>query len=48
NAVVSAAIQHLVLAGAAGGQCAGLSLKTAKDWEKAATALKRSVRGVYG
>ncbi|PDT35073.1 TetR family transcriptional regulator [Rhizobium sp. M10] len=48
NAVVIAAIQHLVLAAAAGGQCAGLSLKTAKDWEKAATALKRLVRGVYG
>ncbi|WP_064683529.1 TetR/AcrR family transcriptional regulator [Rhizobium bangladeshense] len=48
NAVVIAAIQHLVLAGAAGGQCAGLSLKTSKDWEKAATALKRLVRGVYG
>lgn len=48
NAVVIAAIQHLVLAAAAGGQCAGLSLKTPKDWEKAATALKRIVRGVYG
>jgi hypothetical protein len=23
-------------------------LKNAKDWEKAATALKRLVRGVYG
>ncbi|WP_042118314.1 TetR/AcrR family transcriptional regulator [Rhizobium etli] len=48
NAVVIAAIQHLVLSGAAGGRCAGLSLKTSKDWEKAATALKRLVRGVYG
>ncbi|EJZ21344.1 transcriptional regulator protein, partial [Rhizobium sp. Pop5] len=48
NAVVIAAIQHLVLTGAAGGQCAGLSLKTPKDWEKAATALKRIVHGVYG
>jgi hypothetical protein len=48
NAVIIAAIQHLVLAAAAGGQCAGLSLKTSKDWEKAATALKRIVRGVYG
>ncbi|OWV73676.1 TetR family transcriptional regulator [Rhizobium sp. R339] len=48
NAVIIAAIQHLVLAGAAGGQCAGLALKTPKDWEKAATALKRIVRGVYG
>ncbi|XUR33906.1 AcrR family transcriptional regulator [Rhizobium leguminosarum bv. trifolii] len=48
NAIVIAAIQHLVLAAAAGGQCAGLSLKTPKDWEKAALALKRIVRGVYG
>jgi AcrR family transcriptional regulator len=48
NAIVIAAIQHLVLSAAAGGQCAGLSLKTAKDWDKAATALKRIVRGVYG
>ncbi|MGO7522671.1 TetR/AcrR family transcriptional regulator, partial [Rhizobium brockwellii] len=47
-AIVIAAIQHLVLAAAAGGPCAGLSLKTPKDWEKAATALKRNVRGVYG
>jgi AcrR family transcriptional regulator len=48
NAILIAAIQHLVLSAAAGGQCAGLTLKTAKDWEKAATALKRLVRGVYG
>jgi Ethanolamine utilization protein EutJ (predicted chaperonin) len=48
NAILIAAIQHLVLSAAAGGQCAGLSLKTGKDWEKAATALKRIVRGVYG
>ena len=48
NAILIAAIQHLVLAAASGGQCAGLSLKTQKDWEKAATALKRIVRGVYG
>lgn len=48
NAILIAAIQHLVLSAAAGGQCAGLPLKTAKDWDKAATALKRIVRGVYG
>lgn len=48
NAVLIAAIQHLVLAAAIGGQCAGISLKTQKDWDKAATALKRIVRGVYG
>jgi AcrR family transcriptional regulator len=48
NAILIAAIQHLVLSASAGGQCAGLALKTPKDWEKAATALKRIVRGVYG
>jgi AcrR family transcriptional regulator len=48
NAVVLSAIQHLVLSAAVSGQCAGLSLKAAKDWEKAGNALKRIVRGVYG
>jgi AcrR family transcriptional regulator len=48
NAILIAAIQHLVLSASAGGQCAGLALKTPKDWEQAATALKRIVRGVYG
>ena len=48
NAILFAAIQHLVLSAAAGGQCAGLPLKNAKDWEKAALAVKRIVRGVYG
>ncbi|MDL2400814.1 TetR/AcrR family transcriptional regulator [Rhizobium mayense] len=48
NAMIFAAIQHLVLSAAVSGQCAGLVLKTSKDWEKAATALKRIVRGVYG
>jgi AcrR family transcriptional regulator len=48
NAILFGAIQHLVLAAASGGQCAGMSLKSPKDWEKAAIALKRLVRGVYG
>ncbi len=48
NAMIFAAIQHIVLAAAVSDQCAGLALKNAKDWEKAATALKRVVRGVYG
>ncbi|TCR92806.1 TetR/AcrR family transcriptional regulator [Rhizobium sp. BK376] len=48
NAMLFAAVQHLVLSAAISGQCAGLALKTAKDWEKAAAALKRIVRGVYG
>lgn len=48
NAMIFAAIQHIVLAAAVSEQCAGLVLKNGKDWEKAATALKRIVRGVYG
>lgn len=48
NAMIFAAIQHVVLSAAVSDQCAGLALKGAKDWEKAATALKRIVRGVYG
>lgn len=48
NAVLFAAVQHLVLSAATGGQCAGLTLKTSKDWEKAASAIRRLVRGVYG
>jgi hypothetical protein len=48
NAMLFAAVQHLVLSAAISGQCAGLALKTAKDWEKVAVALKRIVRGVYG
>jgi hypothetical protein len=48
NAIIFAAIQHLVLSAAIGGQCAGLPLKSDKDWDKAATGLKRIVRAVYG
>jgi AcrR family transcriptional regulator len=48
NAMLFAAIQHMVLSASISGQAAGLTLKTPKDWEKAATALKRIVRGVYG
>jgi len=48
NAMIFAAIQHVVLSATVSNQCAGLVLKTARDWEKAATALKRIVRGVYG
>ena len=48
NALLIAAVQHLVLSAATSGQCAGLSLKTQKDWEKASVAVKRIVRGIYG
>ncbi|PZM16807.1 TetR/AcrR family transcriptional regulator [Rhizobium tubonense] len=48
NAVLIAAVQHMVLSSATSGQCAGLSLKSQKDWEKATVAVKRIVRGIYG
>jgi hypothetical protein len=48
NALLIAAVQHLVLSAAISGQCAGLSLKTEKDWHKASVAVKRIVRGIYG
>lgn len=48
NAMIFAAIQHVVLSAAVSDQCAGLALKNPRDWEKAAAALKRIVRGVYG
>lgn len=48
NALVLAAIQHFVLSAATTGQSGGFPLKTQKDWDKAAGALKRIVRGVYG
>ncbi|MGO4437498.1 TetR/AcrR family transcriptional regulator [Rhizobium sp. RAF56] len=48
NALVLAAIQHFVLSAATSGQSGGFALKTQKDWDKAAAALKRIVRGVYG
>jgi AcrR family transcriptional regulator len=48
NAIIIAAIQHLVLAAAIGEQCAGMPLKNQKDWDKATAGLKRIVRAVYG
>lgn len=48
NAVLFAAIQHLVVAGATNGQFAGVALKSNRDWDKIGTAVKRIVRGVYG
>lgn len=47
NAVLFAAIQHLVIAGATNGQFAGVALKSAKDWDRISSAVKRLVRGVY-
>jgi AcrR family transcriptional regulator len=48
NAVIFAAIQHLVISAVTSGQFAGVPLKTAKDWDKIETAIKRLVRGIYG
>ncbi|MDI7864395.1 TetR/AcrR family transcriptional regulator [Rhizobiaceae bacterium n13] len=48
NALVFAAIQHLVLSAATAGQFSGIQLKSQKDWDKIVVAVKRLVRGVYG
>ena len=47
NAVIFAAIQHLVISGITNEQFAGVALKTARDWDRIGTAVKRIVRGVY-
>jgi AcrR family transcriptional regulator len=47
NAVLIGAVQNLVLMGEAAGRSGTLALKTEKDWEKAAQAVRRLVRGVY-
>jgi len=48
NAVLFAAVQHLVISAAVSGQFAGLPLKTAKDWGKVESAISRLVRAIYG
>jgi AcrR family transcriptional regulator len=48
NALLFAAIQHLVISAAVSGQFAGVGLKTAKDWDKVASAVRRLVRAIYG
>ena len=47
NAMLLAAVQHVVLAGAIAQRFAGLSLASDKDWDRVAQAVKRLVRGVY-
>lgn len=47
NAMLLAAVQHVVLAGATAGRFAGLELAIATDWDRVAKAVKRLVRGVY-
>ena len=47
NAVLLAAVQHVVLAGTTAGRFAGLELATARDWDRVTQAVKKLVRGVY-
>ena len=46
-AFIIAAIQHLVLASAAGGQFSGLTLHSEADWERVRETLRRTVRALY-
>lgn len=46
NAILIAAIQHLVLAGATSGQFSGLALATETDWHRAKAMLSRIVRAL--
>jgi len=47
NAFIIAAVQHLVLAGAASGQFAGMKLANDKDWERVRGVAKQIVASVY-
>jgi AcrR family transcriptional regulator len=47
NAMLLAAVQHVVLAGATACRFAGLELASAKDWDRVGQAVKKLVRGVY-
>lgn len=47
NAMVLAAIQHLVLAGAAAGQFSGLPLATEADWQRVRAAIVAMVAAAY-
>lgn len=46
NAILIAAIQHLVLAGATSGRFSGLALATETDWHRAKAMLSRIVRAL--
>ena len=48
NALLFAAIQHLVLSAAVSGQFAGVALRSEKDWDKVASSVRRLVRAIYG
>lgn len=47
NAMLLAAVQHAVIAGATAQRFAGVALSTGKDWDRAERAVRRLVRGVY-
>lgn len=47
NAVLVAAVQHIVLASAASGQFSGLALRSDDDWERLRAALRRTIRALY-
>lgn len=47
NALLLAAIQHLVLAGAAVGQFAGLPLAGEADWERVRSAVRKLIAATY-
>jgi AcrR family transcriptional regulator len=47
NAVILAAIQHLVLAGTTAGSFAGLPLSDEADWERMRSTLKRVISALY-
>lgn len=47
NAVLIAAVQHLVLAGATSGRFSGLALATDADWARAKAMLSRIIRALH-
>lgn len=47
NAVLIAAVQHLVLSGATSGRFTGMPLATEADWDRAKATLGRLIRAVY-
>lgn len=46
NAILIAAIQHLVLAGATSGRFSGMALATEADWDRAKAMLRRIIQAV--
>jgi AcrR family transcriptional regulator len=48
NAILIAAVQHLVLAGATSGRFSGLALSDDADWDRVKAMLSRVVRALHG